>query len=46
VAVSLGKTLNAIFYFGANLPVVVAQPNERQANRESSVLEWYGRHRA
>jgi len=33
--------------FGAcRLPVVVAQPDERHANRTASVLEWYDRHRA
>jgi len=26
--------------------VVVAQPDERHANRTASVLEWYDRHRA
>jgi len=25
---------------------VVAQPDERHANRTASVLEWYDRHRA
>jgi len=30
----------------SSLPVVVAQPDERHANREASVLEWYDRHRA
>jgi len=25
---------------------VVAQPDERQANKTASVLEWYDRHRA
>jgi len=25
--------------------VVVAQPDERHANRTTSVLEWYDRHR-
>jgi len=25
---------------------VVAQPDERHANRAASVLEWYDRHRA
>jgi len=29
-----------------SLSVVVAQPDERHANRTASVLEWYGRHRA
>jgi len=29
-----------------SLPVVVAQPDERHANRAASVLEWYVRHRA
>jgi len=27
----------------SNLPVVVAQPDERHANRTASVLEWYDR---
>jgi len=27
------------------LGVVVAQPDERHANRTASVLEWYDRHR-
>jgi len=45
--VSLGKTLNAVSHFGpSSLPVVVAQPDERHANRAASVLEWYGKHRA
>jgi len=30
----------------SSLPVVVAQPDERHANRTASVLEWYDRHRA
>jgi len=30
----------------SSLPVVVTQPNERHANRPTSVLEWYDRHRA
>jgi len=30
----------------SSLPVVVAQPDERHANRRVSVLEWYDRHRA
>jgi len=30
----------------SNLPVVVAQSDERHANRTASVLEWYDRHRA
>jgi len=39
---SLGKTLNAVSYFGAKQStVVVAQPDERHANRAASVLEWY-----
>jgi len=29
----------------SSLPVVVAQPDERNANRTASVLEWYDRHR-
>jgi len=28
----------------SSLPVVVAQPDERYANRAASVLEWYDRH--
>jgi len=28
----------------SNLRVVMAQPDERQANRTASVLEWYDRH--
>jgi len=30
----------------SSLPVVVAQPDERHANRTTSVLEWNDRHRA
>jgi len=30
----------------SSLLVVVAQPNERHANRTTSVLEWHDRHRA
>jgi len=30
----------------SSLPVVVAQPDERYANRTASVLKWYDRHRA
>jgi len=30
----------------SRLPVVLAQPDERHANRTSSVLEWYDGHRA
>jgi len=30
----------------SSLPVVVAQPDERHANRTVSVLEWHDRHRA
>jgi len=30
----------------SSLLVVVAQPDERHANRATSVLEWYDRHRA
>jgi len=30
----------------SSIPVVVAQPDERHANRAASVLEWYDRHRA
>jgi len=29
----------------SSLPVVVAQSEERHANRAASVLEWYDRHR-
>jgi len=29
----------------SSLPVVVAQPDERHANKAASVLEWYDRHR-
>jgi len=29
----------------SSLPVVVAQPDERHANRTVSALDWYGRHR-
>jgi len=47
VAVSLGKTLNAIFHLRTKQStVVVDQPDERHANRADSVLEWYDRHRA
>jgi len=28
----------------SSLPVVVAQPDERYANRTACVLEWYDRH--
>jgi len=28
----------------SSLPVAVAQPDERHANRKASVLEWYDRH--
>jgi len=38
---------NAIPILGpSSLRVVMAQPNERHANRTASVLEWYDRHRA
>jgi len=30
----------------SSLSVVMAQPDERHANRTASVLEWYDRHRA
>jgi len=30
----------------SSLPVVVAQPDERHANRTASVLEWYDGYRA
>jgi len=41
--VFLGKTLNAVFHLGAkqSIPVVVAQPEERHANRTASILVWY-----
>jgi len=29
-----------------SLPIVVAQPDQRHANKTASVLEWYDRHRA
>jgi len=29
----------------SSLPVVVAQPDKRHANRIAFVLEWYDRHR-
>jgi len=29
----------------SSLPVVVAQPDERRANRTASVLKWYDRYR-
>jgi len=29
----------------SSLSIVVAQSNERHANRTASVLEWYDRHR-
>jgi len=42
VAVSLGKTLNAISILGlSSLLVVMAQPDERHANRTDCVLERY-----
>jgi len=42
--VALGKTLNAVSHFGAKQSTrVVAQPDERHANRAASVLEWYDR---
>jgi len=45
IVVSWEKTLNAISHLGASsLPVVVAQPDEKRANRTASVLEWYDRH--
>jgi len=45
--VSFGKILNAVFHLGAkqSIPVVVAKPDERHANRTASVLEWYNRRR-
>jgi len=30
----------------SSLPIVVAQPDERHANRTAFVLSWYDRHRA
>jgi len=30
----------------SSLPVVVAHPYEKHANRTASVLDWYDRHRA
>jgi len=30
----------------SSLPFVVAQPDERHANRTASKLEWYDKHRA
>jgi len=43
----LGKTLNAVSTLErSSLPVVVAQPDERHANRTAFVLEWYDKHRA
>jgi len=30
----------------SSLSVVVAQPNERHANRTAYMLEWYDRHKA
>jgi len=44
----LGKALNAVSHLGAkqSIPVVIAQPDERHANRTASVLEWYDRYRA
>jgi len=30
----------------SSLPVLVAQPDERHANRAASVLKWYDRHKA
>jgi len=44
----MGKTLNAVSHFVAqqSIFVVVAQPDERHANRTASVQEWYDRHRA
>jgi len=47
VAVSLEKTLNAVSHLEpSSLPLVVAQPDERDANRTDLVLEWYDRQRA
>jgi len=45
--VSLENTLNAVSTLGpSSLLVVVAQPDERHANKIASVLECYDRHRA
>jgi len=42
------RKVNAISHLEAkhSIPVVVAQHDERHANRIDSVLEWYDRHRA
>jgi len=45
--VSFGKTINTISHLeDKQSTVVVAQPDERHANRIDSVLEWHDRHRA
>jgi len=45
--VFLEKTRKTISHRGpSSLPVVVAQPDQRHANRTASMLEWYDRHRA
>jgi len=41
---ALGITLNAVSHLGTKQSTR-AQPNEGQANRTASVLEWYDRHR-
>jgi len=45
LCVFLGKTVNAVSHLGAlgpsSLPLVVVQSDERHANRNASVLEWY-----
>jgi len=44
VAVCTEMTLNAVFHLGDKqftLPIVVARPNERHANKTACVLEWY-----
>jgi len=43
----MGKRLNVFLILGpSSLPCVVAQPDERHANRTAFVLEWYDKHRA
>jgi len=45
--VSLRKTLKLFPILGpSSLPIVVAQFDERHANRTASVLEWYDKQRA
>jgi len=44
---TLGPSLMLFPTLGpSSLPVVVAQPDERHANRIASVLAWYDRHKA